>query len=96
MNCNRPRYSLFTQLPQEHYLAAGNFYGTRPYEGKYDALFPTLFSYDPNGARFSQHGMLPDVSGEVRDLKWLHTAKYGDLLVAARNNDSLLFFKLQK
>jgi hypothetical protein len=79
-----------------NYLAAGNFYGVRPYEGKYDALCPTLFSFDKKNARLSQNAIFPDVHGEMRDLKWLHTAKYGDILVAARNNDSLLFFKYKK
>ncbi|HVS97535.1 MAG TPA: FG-GAP repeat protein, partial [Puia sp.] len=78
------------------YLAGGNFYGTRPYEGKYDALCPTLFSYDSRIAGFSRLRILTDVQGEVRDLKWLHTARYGDVLVAARNNDSLLFFQYKK
>ena len=69
------------------YLAGGNFYGTIPYEGKYDALFPTIFSMDHVSS------ILPALRGEVRDLKWLHTARYGDVLVIARNNDSLAFFK---
>ena len=86
----------FASLPGGSYLAGGNFYGVRPYEGKYDALCPTLFSYEKAGDRFDARGMLPDVRGEVRDLKWLHTAKYGDVLVAARNNDSLLFFQYKK
>jgi len=85
----------FAQMPGNSnlVLAGGNFYGVRPYEGKYDALCPTLFSFDTQNARFSERGMLPDVGGEVRDLKWLHTARYGDVLVASRNNDSLLFFQ---
>ncbi|HEV9038577.1 MAG TPA: VCBS repeat-containing protein [Puia sp.] len=86
----------FAQLPDSSYLAGGNFYGVRPYEGKYDALCPTVFSFDKHSGRASARDILPDVNGEVRDLKWLHTAKYGDILVAARNNDSLLFFKYKK
>jgi hypothetical protein len=74
------------------YLAGGNFYGTLPYEGRYDALMPTLFSFDRSKAAFSPGPVLPEAGGELRDLKWVHTAKYGDLLVAARNNDSLIFF----
>ncbi|MDP4246984.1 MAG: hypothetical protein Q8932_14145, partial [Bacteroidota bacterium] len=90
----------FAQLPgtghRANYLAGGNFYGARPYEGRYDALFPTQFSFDKDDPRFRQGDILPDVHGEVRDLKWLHTAKYGELLLAARNSDSLLFYKLTK
>jgi hypothetical protein len=87
----------FAQMPGSkdlvNYIAGGNFYGTRPYEGKYDALCPTIFSFDTQSARFQERAILPDVSGEIRDLKWLHTAKFGDILVTARNNDSLLFFQ---
>ena len=36
---------------------------------------------------------LIDTKGQVRDLKWLHTVKYGNILLEARNNDSLLFFR---
>jgi hypothetical protein len=90
----------FAQLPgTDHFmnfLAGGNFYGTRPYEGRYDALFPTLFSFDRDDARFRQREILPDIHGEIRDFKWLHTAKYGELLVAARNSDSLRFYSLRK
>lgn len=86
----------FVQLPDNRYMAAGNFYGVRPYEGKYDALFPSVFSFDKSKSRFDPGEILPDVKGEVRDLKLLHTAKNGDILVLARNNDSLRFFKFNK
>ena len=89
----------FAALPGDSsasYLAGGNFYGTIPYEGKYDALCPTRFSYERGHSRFNQGPILPEVHGEIRDLKWLHTAKFGDVLVAARNNDSLLFFRISK
>jgi enediyne biosynthesis protein E4 len=75
------------------YIGGGNFYGVLPYEGRYDALMPTFFSFDREEARFSQGPLLPDVRGEIRDLKWLRSAKYGEILITARNNDSLLFFQ---
>ncbi|HVU59209.1 MAG TPA: VCBS repeat-containing protein [Puia sp.] len=78
------------------YWAGGNFYGTIPYEGRYDALCPTRFAYDKGSGQFLPGPILPEVHGEIRDLKWLHTAKYGDVLVVARNNDSLLFFQYRK
>ena len=79
------------QLSNNNFIAGGNFYGTIPYEGKYDALCPTIFSYNKN--QFNISSILPDVKGEVRDMKWLNTAN-GKMLVIARNNDSLLFYKL--
>ena len=89
----------FAPLPDgqtKNYLAAGNFYGVLPYEGRYDALYPTHFSYNTGNAKFNQSLVLPDVQGEVRDMKWLRTAGGNKVLVMARNNDSLLFFKIRK
>jgi hypothetical protein len=79
------------------YFTGGNFFGVLPYEGRYDAA--ALQTFDMRGARngqgdtLSERCRLLDTKGEIRDLKWLHTVKYGDVLVAARNNDSLLFLK---
>jgi len=80
---------------QPGYLAVGNFYGVLPYEGRYDALFPTLFSYDKKDNLFDQISILPEASGEMRDAKWLNTSGGKKILILARNNDSLLFYKLQ-
>jgi hypothetical protein len=89
----------FAPLPDgqsKNYLAAGNFYGVLPYEGRYDALHPTLFSYNRGNAKFNQSLILPDVQGEVRDMKWLNTTGGNKVLVMARNNDSLLFYKMNR
>ncbi len=86
----------FAPVPGGGYIAGGDFYGVRPYEGKYDALYPTLFSFDKQKDRMEENAILPGARGEVRDLKWLHTAKFGDLLVSARNNDSLVFYRPAK
>ncbi len=91
-----PMFS-FVYVPadnQADYLAAGNFYGVLPYEGRYDALFPTLFSYNKKGALFNHISILPEANGEMRDAKWLNTVGEKKVLVIARNNDSLLFYKL--
>lgn len=72
------------------FFAAGNFYGVVPYEGRYDALLPTVTGFDKN--KFGVPAALPAIDGEVRDAKWLNTAN-GKLLVVARNNMSLIFLK---
>jgi enediyne biosynthesis protein E4 len=82
------------KAPENGYIAAGNFYGVIPYEGKYDALFPTLFS--PNETKWSISGTLPEIRGEVRDIKWLKAANGKKIMVVARNNDKLLFYTLDK
>jgi hypothetical protein len=81
----------FENLTNNTFMAGGNFYGTIPYEGRYDAVYPTIFSYNKN--RLAVSSILPDVKGEVRDMKWLRTTNNQKLLVIARNNDSLLFYK---
>jgi enediyne biosynthesis protein E4 len=79
-----------------NYLAGGNFYGVLPYEGRYDALYPTRFSYQSKDSSFNQSLILPGVMGEVRDMKWLNAAGGHKVLVMARNNDSLLFYKFNQ
>jgi hypothetical protein len=73
------------------WLAAGNFYGVQPFEGKYDAMNPSVFGYDRG--RFHYRYDLPAISGECRDAKWVRVAGGGRLLVLARNKDGLVFLK---
>ncbi|HCL83030.1 MAG TPA: hypothetical protein DIC22_03600 [Chitinophagaceae bacterium] len=75
------------------YIAGGNFYGVVPYEGRYDALYPAIFSFDQNQSQFKLASILPAVRGELRDAKWLNATGGDRLLVLARNNDSLIFLK---
>jgi len=84
----------FASLNNNNFIAGGNFYGTIPYEGRYDALCPTIFSGSKD--RLFVSSILPDVKGEVRDIKWLRTINNEKILVIARNNDSLLFYKLNQ
>ena len=72
------------------FMAAGNFYGTIPYEGKYDALQPTIFSFDKTKNRFSVDYKASFIRSEARDLKWLQS-KGKKTLVLAGNNDKLIF-----
>ncbi|MDQ2718341.1 MAG: VCBS repeat-containing protein [Bacteroidota bacterium] len=83
-----------TMSPGNSYLSGGNFYNVIPYEGRYDAQALALFQSDKNNSvRYVPQINLSDAKGEVRDIKRLHTAKYGDVFIVARNNDSLMFFK---
>lgn len=74
----------------KHIIGAGNFYGVIPYEGRYDALLPTVFSLGEKPAFPPQ--TIPAIHGEVRDIKWLR-AKNGNILAIARNNSSIVFLK---
>ena len=64
-----------------------------PYEGRYDALLPTAFSYSKTSNSFQVTGNLPSVEGEVRDAKWINYGNGKKVLVVARNNNELLFFE---
>jgi hypothetical protein len=75
------------------YLASGNFYGVIPYEGRYDALQPTLFSFNKKNGSLQYDSELASIAGEARDAKWINYAGGGKVLIIARNNQPLIFLK---
>ncbi|MGC4103462.1 VCBS repeat-containing protein [Ferruginibacter sp.] len=75
------------------YIAGGNFYGVIPYEGRYDALFPSLFAYDKGPNNFISQSKLPAINGEIRDIKWLNAAGGKKMLLIARNNQPVIFLQ---
>lgn len=75
------------------FLAGGNFYGVIPYEGRYDAMLPSFFSFNNKTNDFGMGFNLPDVSGEIRDIQWLRGPGGVPNLVIARNNEPLLFYQ---
>ena len=75
------------------FIAVGNFNGVMPFEGRYDAMLPTIFSFGKETPVVKEEINLPSVKGEMRDAKWLNAAGGGKILVLARNNDSLIFLK---
>jgi enediyne biosynthesis protein E4 len=79
-----------------NYIAGGNFYGVIPFEGRYDALPPTLFSFNKAANNFKTGTTMPYVGGEIRDIKKLKTANGNEILVMARNSEKLLFFSKDK
>lgn len=75
-------------------IAAGNFYGVLPYEGRYDASYGTVLLGE-RGKGFhalpmDQSGLM--LEGEVRDGKVLRTAR-GPLLVFSRNQGAPVFYR---
>jgi enediyne biosynthesis protein E4 len=75
------------------YIGVGNFYGVTPYEGRYDALLPTMFSFNKNINSFYNQLNIPSFDGAARDIKWLNAAGGNTILVIAGNNKGLQFFK---
>lgn len=74
-------------------LAGGNFYGVIPYEGRYDALLPTVFDYNKPANNFQVSNNFPQIIGEIRDAKWINYAGGKKVLIVARNNSPLTFMK---
>jgi len=72
-------------------IAAGNFYGVVPYEGRYDALLPTLMVYDKAMGKWQEQDKFSLAGDEVRDMRWINTANGKKVLIIARNNMPLVF-----
>jgi len=76
-------------------LAAGNFYGVVPYEGRYDAIFPGLLlqqdtmNFLPAGLPVS--GL--EIPGEVRDIKMIRLCGKQKAFLIARNNGRIAVVK---
>ena len=78
------------------FIAAGNFYGTVPYEGRYDAMFPTIFLFNKNNQQFTTNSILSPLRTEARDTKWIKLANGTNALIIAGNNEPLHFLKSVK
>ncbi|PWT74599.1 MAG: RNA-binding protein [Bacteroidetes bacterium] len=89
-----PIFSFQQTADSSKYFSAGNFLDVPPYEGRYDAasLQEFEFFHSAKGAITEKTKFL-DNKSQARDLKWLRTTRYGDVLLEARNNDSLVFWK---
>jgi len=86
----------FAEIDAHRWLAAGNFYGVQPYEGRYDAMDPTLFTYDTT---FRATGSPTRISGEWRDAQPIRSQVPGGpqgrrRLILARNNGGPVMFTL--
>src|SRR6185295_2628692 len=87
----------YAQPGENLYMAPGNFFDVIPYEGRYDAQPLALFScHGSDSIEYFPRSDLASVNGQVRDIKWLNIPKYGDIMVVARNNDSLLLLHYNK
>ncbi|RYY70538.1 MAG: RNA-binding protein [Chitinophagaceae bacterium] len=76
-----------------NWIAAGNFYGTVPYEGRYDAMLATSFSFNKSNNSFYRGPSLQSVDGEVRDMKWMNAAGGKRILIVAGCNMGLQFYE---
>lgn len=81
----------FVKMPDGKAVwTGGNFYGTVPYEGRYDGQ---LFTGLQLGSNITTTATLPWLSGEMRDAKWILVNGQLKLLIA-RNNAPLLLLQM--
>jgi hypothetical protein len=89
---------IFSFSPMENkpgsYIAAGNFYGVIPYEGRYDAQIPTVFNYNASQKKIEVGAQFNKITSEVRDVKWLRGVGNSKIMVVASNNSGLQFLKM--
>ena len=77
-------------------LAGGNFFGTQPYEGRYDALPLTLNKGNGKGdfqTQFPLEPALRNIKGEVRDIKAIHLANQKTAFLIAVNNEKVVLLE---
>ena len=90
--------SSIQQIPgKSTFITGGNFLDVIPYEGAYDAASLTMFQCNTTkkGIGFYKSEVI-ETRGQVRDMKWIKHAKYGPVLIVARNNEPLSFYKVSK
>ncbi len=75
------------------FIAGGNFYGTVPLEGQYDALRPTVFHFDRESKQFLIEEMITTCRGEVRDFDWMDDPNGNLNLIIAKNNQPLEMYR---
>jgi hypothetical protein len=76
-------------------IVAGNFFGVTPAEGRYDASYGLLLHGDGTGgfAPVDMESSGLAIDGQVRRLAFLRSAKYGRVIVVAKNNDLMNFLR---
>jgi enediyne biosynthesis protein E4 len=74
----------------KEWIAGGNFYEVLPYEGRYDALLPAVFSYRYKEIILKEY--LPE-KGAIRDIHPVLLKNAKTVLLLVRNNDRLSVVK---
>lgn len=77
----------------QSYIAAGNFYGVIPYEGRYDAMLPTLFYWDAAVKKMKGSAPVSSKNAEWRDIKWLRSGGGSSFLLLSANNEKIQVLK---
>ena len=84
-------------LNENTYVTGGNFFDVIPYEGRYDAQPAALFTFNKKDSfKYVPQQNLANIKGQIRDIKWIRSAKFGNVVMMARNNNSIIFLAAKK
>ncbi len=86
----------FNKDGDSDFLAGGNFYGTLPYEGRYDAMLPMLCIGNGKGvfkAVFPVAEEMRNIKGEVRSIQKIRLTNNKSGLLVALNNEGLVLLQ---
>lgn len=75
---------------EKNYVAGGNFFDVQPYEGRYDAMLPTIFNIDKN--KLVNKGYILE-KGAVRNIQPIKIKNKSALLLAKNNERLILLSK---
>jgi hypothetical protein len=74
------------------FLMAGNFFAVKPEEGRYDANHGVMARMDNDGMAIQKNHDL-FLRGEVRDMAVVRSKDGGKILIVAKNNEEVEFYK---
>jgi enediyne biosynthesis protein E4 len=85
----------FTEIDENYFLATGNFYGTQPFEGRYDALPPTIFRLKVKEDKcVTTYEQFIFVRGEAMDVKKFKNRLGENVYLVARNDEPLMALRI--
>jgi len=76
-----------------NFIAAGNFYDVLPYEGRYDAMLPTLFNIKKN--KVNSNGYIMQ-KGAIRNIQSINLQNKKQAMLLAKNNEALVLLSMMK
>jgi enediyne biosynthesis protein E4 len=79
-------FASFSNNSGQHFVAGGNFYEVQPYEGRYDAMLPTVFSFKDNAVQFESY---INQKGCIRSIQPIQMGNAKNYLLMGNNNAAL-------
>jgi len=86
----------FEHISKNFFLAGGNFYGTQPFEGRYDALPISIFSLkEQNDTVLMDYEQFIFLQGEVFNMLKFRNRAGKNVFLIARNDEKIITLNIQ-